>query len=217
MQRSNGKKTLRRHNTNSNKQIYPQERSGIMKTLIIDACTSDLSRTRRLTGCLKDRLGSDTEVIKLAEEKLYHLDEKLIKKRDAAAAENDFSDDMFRFARQFSKAENIVVSAPYWDLSFPAVLKEYIEAINVCGLTFRYSENGMPVSLCRAKRLIYITTAGGYIVSDEFGFGYIKSIAKLFYGIEKFDYVKAEGLDIEGADIEMILENAKKDIDKIEI
>ena len=186
-----------------------------MKTLIIDACTSDRSRTRKLTSYLRDKLGGEISTIRLSEEEMYSLDEALVKKRDEAAAKNDFSDDMFTFAKQFAQAECIIVSAPYWDLSFPAVLKQYIEAVNVCGLTFRYSEKGMPVSLCRAKRLIYITTAGGYIVSDEYGFGYIKSIMELFYGVEKTDCIKAEGLDIVGADIDAILEKAKKDIDKI--
>lgn len=186
-----------------------------MKTLIIDACTSDKSRTRRLTAYLSKKLDGNADVIRLHEEKIYSLNETLIKKRDAAAANNDFSDDMFKFAKQFADADNIIIAAPYWDLSFLAVLKQYIEAINVCGLTFRYSETGMPVSMSNTKRLIYITAAGGYIVSDEFGFGYVKSVMELFYGVKKFDYVKAEGLDIVGADIEAILQKAYREIDKI--
>ena len=36
----------------------------------------------------------------------------------------------------------IVIAAPYWDLSFPAVLKTYLEQINVLGVTFDYSDDG---------------------------------------------------------------------------
>ena len=71
------------------------------------------------------------------------------------------------------------------------------------------------VSLCKAKKLVYITTADGPVISDEFGFGYIKSLAENFYGINDINYIKAEGLDIFGANIQKILEIAKKDIDKI--
>ena len=188
-----------------------------MKTLMIDACISDKSRTRKLALHLYGKLKGTVNVIRLYDEKLYSLNETLLKKRDAAAAKNDFSDSMFKFAKQFAEADNIIIAAPYWDLSFPAVLKQYIEAINVCGLTFGYSETGMPVSMSNAKRLIYITTAGGYIVSDELGFGYIKSITEMFYGVKRFDYIKAEGLDIIGADIDAILEKAKEDIDKIDL
>ena len=94
------------------------------------------------------------------------------------------------------------------------MLKTYIENINVNGITFSYSEKGYPVSLCKAKKLIYITTAGGPIISDDFGFGYIKSLAENFYGIKDITYIKAEGLDIFGANIQEILENTKRDIDK---
>ena len=121
---------------------------------------------------------------------------------------------MFKYAKQFASADVILISAPYWDLSFPAILKTYFENINVNGITFSYSEKGYPVSLCKAKKLIYITTSGGPIISDDFGFGYIKSLAKNFYGIADIAYIKAEGLDIFGANIQEILEKAKKDIDK---
>ena len=186
-----------------------------MKTLIIDACTSDRSRTRKLATYLWSKLSGTVNVIRLYEEKPYSLSEALLKKRDAAIEKNDFSDSMFKYAKQFADADIIVIAAPYWDLSFPAVLKQYIETINVCGLTFRYSETGKPESLSNAKRLIYITTAGGYIVSDEFGFGYIKNVSEMFYGIKKFDYIKAEGMDIFGADVDDIIKKAQEDIDKI--
>jgi FMN-dependent NADH-azoreductase len=69
--------------------------------------------------------------------------------------------------------------------------------------------------LCKAKKLIYVTTSGGPIISDDFGFGYIKSLAENFYGINDINYIKAEGLDIWGANIQEILEEAKKEIDKV--
>ena len=109
----------------------------------------------------------------------------------------------------------IVISAPYWDLSFPATLKTYIEAINVVGLTFIYNEDGHPEGLCNAKKLVYITTAGGKIISDEYGFGYIKELAQKFHGIKDIEYIKAEELDIIGADIEGIMSKAEKKIDKL--
>ena len=188
-----------------------------MNSLIIDACISDSSRTRGLAAYLQSKLIGDVDVVRLYETKPYSLDEKMLKNRDMAAEKHDVSDNMFAIAKQFARADTVIVAAPYWDLSFPAALKQYIEAINVCGLTFRYTDTGMPVSLCNAKRLIYITTAGGYIVSDEFGFGYIKSVMELFYGVKTFDYIKAEGLDIVGADACGILRSAREEIDKIEL
>lgn len=101
-----------------------------------------------------------------------------------------------------------MVAAPYWDMSFPAILKAYFEQINVIGVTFKYSDKGIPVGLCRAKRLTYVTTAGGPIFSDEYGFGYVKALAQGFYGINEVCLVKAEGLDEIGVDVDEILEKA---------
>ena len=65
------------------------------------------------------------------------------------------------------KADIIVIAAPYWDLSFPAQLKDYIERVNAVGVTFDYDQEGIPYGLCRAKKLVYITTAGGNIQESK--------------------------------------------------
>ena len=116
-----------------------------------------------------------------------------------------YDDPLFSLGRDFANADTIVIAAPYYDLSFPAMLKQYFEQINVLGVTFTYSDAGVPKGLCKAKSLYYVTTAGGSIISDDFGFGYVKALANTFYGIEEVHQIKAEGLDIVGADVEAIL------------
>ena len=116
---------------------------------------------------------------------------------------------MFGLARQFSKAETIVIAAPYWDLSFPAMLKQYLELVNVVGVTFKYSEDGFPIGLCRADRLFYVLTAGGHYVPEEFGFGYVKALAQQYYGIPDVLKIEAVGFDIAGADVGLIIKTAE--------
>ena len=158
---------------------------------------------------LADRvlLWSDDEVeeIKLAELSFGPTDEAYLDLRDRLIAANDFSDPIFAPAKQFASAERIVIAAPYWDLSFPAALKQYLEKVNVPGVTFYYTPEGFPRGLCRAKELVYVTTAGGAYVPEDFGFGYVKALAEGFYGIRNVRLVQAVGLDIEGADPERIL------------
>ena len=72
-------------------------------------------------------------------------------------------DPMFARAREMSRADLVVVAAPYWDLSFPAALKIYLEWASVLGITFHYTDQGVQEGLCRAEHLVYITTAGGMI------------------------------------------------------
>ena len=78
-------------------------------------------------------------------------------------------------------------------------------------MTFVYGENGIPYGMCKAKKLIYITTSGGPIIYN-FGFDYISALAKNFYGINDVQLVKAEGLDVYGADVSSIIENAKNEL-----
>ena len=73
------------------------------------------------------------------------------------------------FQKQVVAADVIVMAAPYWDLAFPTKIRAYLEEITVSGITFRYGADGIPLGLCQAKRLIYVTTAGGPIIQN-FGF-----------------------------------------------
>lgn len=186
-----------------------------MKILYINACVRDDSRTNKLVEYALTKLDGEVVEINLDNEKIASLSKESLEKRDYLISQNDYSDNFFDYAKQFAQADIIVIGAPYWDLSFPAILKTYFENINVLGLTFSYSEQGFPISLCKAKKMIYITTSGGPIISDEFGFGYVKSLAENLYGIKDIDYIKAEMLDIIGANVDEIIEKAKKEIDKI--
>ena len=110
-----------------------------------------------------------------------------------------------------------MIAAPYWDLSFPAMLKQYLELINVVGITFKYSEEGIPVGLCRANRLYYVTTAGGHYVPEEFGFGYVKALAQNYYGIQDVRQISAVGLDIDKADVDAIMNAAEDTLSGIDM
>ena len=180
--------------------------------LFINACVRKDSRTERIARCLLSKLSGSCEEVKLDKIDFPNSDEAWLAKRDGLIAEGRFDDDMFSLARQFAAADTIVIAAPYWDLSFPASLKQYIEHINVLGITFKYTDEGFPQGLCRAQKLYYVTTAGGNFVPEEFGFGYIRSLAQSFYGIADVEKIQAAGLDVIGADPEGITEKITMEI-----
>lgn len=159
------------------------------KILFINACIRPNSRTLELANCVLEKLSGEVEEVKLYEEELFPLTLKEMALREKSAKNKDFSHDAFRLAKQFALADTIVLAAPYWDLMFPAIVKNYFENITVNGLTFAYGENGIPHGLCKAKKLIYVTTAGGPIVYN-FGFDYVNALAKSFYGIKEVKCVK---------------------------
>lgn len=173
--------------------------------LFVNACVRKHSRTLTLTKRLLNNLNGDIKEIRLEEVPFPVVDEAFIERREVLKNSGKYDDPMFYLGKDFANADTIVIAAPYYDLSFPAMLKQYFEQINVLGLTFTYSETGIPKGLCRAKSLYYITTAGGPILSDDFGFGYVKALANTFYGIKEVYQIKAEGLDVMGADVDMIL------------
>ena len=180
--------------------------------LYIDVCVRGDSRTRKLGEALLNRLDGDVVRVNIGEMKFDISDEEFLKKRDSLIAKRMFDDDSFKLARQFAEADTIVIAAPYWDLSFPAALKQYIEKINVLGITFEYTAEGYPMGLCKADKLYYVMTAGGNYVPEEFGYGYIKALAENFYGIRDVMLIKATGLDIYGNDPEKIMAEAVNSI-----
>ena len=182
-------------------------------TLYINCCVREKSRTDRLARAVLQKLGSDFTELKLYEENLKPLDRKMLNKRTALIEHGDYSDPIFDYAKQFASADTIIISAPYWDLSFPATLKTYIENIYVTGIVSAYDESGMPVGLCNAKELYYVTTAGGPY-DPTYSYGYAESLAKNFFGIPTTHLVKADMLDITGNDAEEILDRKIREIKK---
>ena len=181
------------------------------KILFINACVRPNSRTLELANYVLSKLQGKVEQVELYNQDLSPLTLEEMELRDIATESKDFSNENFNLAKQFAESETIVVAAPYWDLMFPAVVKNYFEKITVNGLTFAYGENGIPFGLCKAKKLIYVTTAGGPIVHN-FGYEYVEALSKCFYGIGEVQFVSAQGLDISGADIAKIIEQAKESI-----
>ena len=179
--------------------------------LFVNACVRPESRTYELAQYILSRLNGQVQTVDLNTEHIPILDGAALEQRSNHLDRSELDAPMLRYARQFAQADTIVIAAPYWDLMFPALLKVYLEAVTVSGVTFRYNEHGIPQSLCRAKRLVYVTTAGGPIGEYDFGFQYVNAVARGFFDIPDVQCIKAEGLDIVGADVTDILNRAREE------
>ena len=182
-----------------------------MTTLFVDSCAWEQSRTRAL--CREYLKGdSAVETVNLFELGIEPFDWTRLTERLALQENEDWGDSMFDLAKQFAAADEVVIGAPYWDLSFPAILKVYVEHITVNGIVFHYREDtGMPEGLCRAKRLVYITTSGGPCSKANYGYEYFCGIARMF-GIPETYFISAEMLDVEGMNVDAIMNEAKEEI-----
>ena len=183
-----------------------------MSILFINACVRENSRTLVLAKHILSEMSGEFVEVNLNQENITPLNRELLEKREELINDKNKNDLMFCYATQFAEADEIVIAAPFWDLSFPAILKAYMEQITVSGITFEYI-NGRPYGLCKAKRLTYITTSGGPIFAD-FGYEYIKALAKNFYGIPETKAYRAMNLDVNMIAAEDVL--TKADISIVE-
>ena len=185
------------------------------KLLFIDACVNrGISRTEQLAQALLKEMNQngeyEIETLNLEDEDLKLFTGKASALRESLTRAGNFEGPLFTYAKQFAAADRIVVAAPYWDFSFPARMKCYLEQICVTGLTFTFSSKGIPGGLCHADSLHYVTTSGGSIGELNLGYEYLEKLCKVYYGINETVCYTAEGLDIEGNSVEEIMKEAEE-------
>lgn len=185
------------------------------KLLFIDACVNrGISRTEQLAQTLLKEMNQngeyEIETLNLEDEDLKLFTGKESALRESLTRAGNFEGPLFIYAKQFAAADRIVVAAPYWDFSFPARMKCYLEQICVTGLTFTFSSKGIPGGLCHADSLHYVTTSGGSIGELNLGYEYLEKLCKVYYGINETVCYTAEGLDIEGNSVEEIMKEAEE-------
>lgn len=164
--------------------------------LYLNAAPREGSRTRRLAEAVLSHFKKeDIKRIDLFRESFPKVDADFITFRDGCIERGDFSSLVFDYAKLFVEAEKVVIAAPLYDLSFPSCLKQFFEAVNVVGLTFRYGEDGRCVSECHIHDVYYCLTSGGPNVNLEYGYGYVKALCQQFYGSPKCHLYELEGLD----------------------
>lgn len=182
--------------------------------LFVDACMrGELSRTKTLCREFLDQytaLHPQCQVHHrdLTSASLPVLTGAMAQERDALTA-GDRDHPMLQPALEAAQADLILVGAPYWDLTFPAALKVYLEWASAIGITFGYTKEGQQVGLCKARHLVFITIAGGPIGNLNLGYDYLKAWAGMV-GIDQTHCLTAENLDIRGADVEGILAQARQ-------
>ncbi len=177
-----------------------------MNILFINACVRKQSRTLVFAKDILSKMQGNISEINLAKENLAPLNCASLEERERFLKSGEMDAPMLQYAKQFAQADEIVIAAPFWDLSFPSILKIYLEQITVAGITFEYRA-GCPTGLCRAKRLIYVTTAGGEIFCD-FGYAYIKALANNLFGIQDTIAYRATILDVHGISADELLQKA---------
>ena len=190
--------------------------------LFVNSCVrGEKSRTLQLARRFLTRyqaLHPDTVVteVDVCAQRLPPQYPEVLAERDALWNAGQLDQPMFAPARQFAGADKIVMAAPFWDLSFPAALKIYLERISVTDITFGYDADGKGVGLCKASKLLYITTRGGYYAGTplDIATAHIKGLG-VMYGIPHVQFLDAEGLDDVRNDKKALMEAALEPADTL--
>ena len=183
-----------------------------MKTLLyVDCCIRrEQSRTRKLAESFLGNLpkGWRVEKVVLMDEPLLPLMEGGFAQRDELLQRGDFSHRRFDYAWQFQRADAILIAAPFYDLSIPALLKVYIENVSVDGITFLCDADGLRGN-CRAESMTFLTSRGGFYENspDEMGSRYMEALCG-FFGTGTYRCVAADGVDMDPAQTPAILAEA---------
>ena len=174
------------------------------KLVFIDACIRQSeSRTRRIAYPILSALSQRYEIVRydLTEiDGVVPLNPKLFEER----GQGDIPGWALQAAKDIAEADRILIAAPFWDMSFPAVLKCFFEQVSLFDITF--TDNGKTcVGLCKAPKVLYITTRGMDIPTGdpcEQATPYLKALGSLWNLGElttiaawNMDYSSAEEID----------------------
>lgn len=116
--------------------------------------------------------------------------------------EESKNNSILKYAYQFAAADKYIIAAPMWNLSFPAILKAYIDYVSVSGITFKYTAEG-PVGLLNNKKAVHIVSRGGAYDNSPYEMGdrYLRTILG-FFGIKDMETITIDNLDVIGVNVE---------------
>ena len=164
------------------------------KLIIIDSCMREESRTRVILDVAKEVLSArydieNSDVNALA---LPPVSPEVLEERTSGVV----PEETVAIARKIASADRIVIAAPFWDMSFPAVLKAFFENMSLYNVTFT-DDGSTCTGLCKCQKVLYITTRGMDIPTGDFrdqGSSYLKALSSL-WGLGEVITVAAWNLD----------------------
>lgn len=162
--------------------------------VVIDACMREGSRTKTILDSILKILSTryNVEIITLGNKDCKWVNSDVLKERENGYVPQEY----VNLAKKVAQADRLVIAAPFWDMSFPSVLKVFFENISLFNITFTSTQTNCE-GLCKAKKVLYITTRGMNIKTGEpleQATPYIKALSYL-WGLGDLYVIAAENLD----------------------
>lgn len=177
-----------------------------------NAKPDNLSRTMRIANGFVEKyrkLHPEDEIVTLDlyQENIGFLQEAQVMSHMELPSP-DSQDPVLKYAYQFRDADKYIIAAPFWNLSYPAILKAYIDYVTAVGITFKYTSQGA-VGLLENKKAVYFVTRGGDYSTPPFsdfelGERYLRTILG-FMGITDFTTFAADNMDRSSTDVDAVV------------
>ncbi len=121
---------------------------------------------------------------------------------------------------EWIEANAVFIASPLHNFNITSKLKDYFDNLLVVHKTFKYTEEGSVGLLDNSKKVTYIQVSGSDYSKDiryvnaDIAPHYLRTLLS-FMGITEMNLVRVQGLDLLGADKELIIKNAKDEVNKI--
>ena len=176
----------------------------MQKLVVINACVREAdSRTLRIAESVVTELSRRYGIIRFdlpSMEGIVPLTPALYAERTRA----DIPAWALAAARAIAETDRLLIAAPFWDMSFPAILKCFFEQTSLFDVTF--TDNGKTCTgLCKSPKVLYITTRGMDIPTGdprEQATPYLKALGSLWnlgeittLSAQNMDYLSSEEIE----------------------
>lgn len=153
---------------------------------------------------------------------LYELDLKPYNSLEYTKKANGIIDPKYiEYSKLIANSDGLIISAPFWDMSFPSQLKVFLEGISLFDVMFVSNEKEC-VGIAKCPFMYLITTRGMNISAGDYleqGTPYLKALCWL-WGIKDFYCIDVKNCDYSSEkevknSIKQAVENGTKLIEEL--
>ena len=162
-----------------------------MIVAVIDSTIRKESRTREILNNVINHYKGEVDF------KVYDINEyELIPTNKYNFDQKGSEEIYFEISKEISSMDGLIIAAPFWDMTYPALLKVFLEKLSIPNVMFLDGTKEV-VGLSNNKFMLFITTRGLNIETYSKYDGASPSLKALceLWGIPKFICVGTSNMD----------------------
>jgi NAD(P)H dehydrogenase (quinone) len=159
-----------------------------MNALLVYAHPNPQSFNTALAKAIEDEIIANGGKIKVKDLYTMKWDPILSMKDFQDIFSGTMPDDVKQEQADVAWADLVIMVAPVWWYSIPAILKGYIDRVFSFGFAYKYTATG-PLGLLKGKKGLFITTSGANRQDAEMG-GMMTTLNKSLIGVFSFSGFK---------------------------